>query len=268
MCIRVTAANVNGGHVASPIIWYFVKFFKAEDEQYADAFMRGDMRLNRLSYFRDMEVAEDADDDGRPDRHEAVANWWLPDDVQFKLTAPGIGEVNIGPSDLAEPVYTSFEYHANLNILCLYAVRSVGFESIDGNIRFEPEQEAEVFRQLLVDERVFKFGEIAVVAHGPSFAAHMKRALQSRGQNFKGGLIEYYDESVSHSETEFERIPFRKQSRYSYQNEYRICVDTGIPGDSPLDISVGDISSFCAKVKSDTLNEVLKFGSRDMESAG
>ena len=90
-------------HVSRRTILYFVKFFK--DESHADQFLKGQLYLNRLSYFRKIESA----DDGRLDATEAVTMWWQPDDLIIKFSGPNCPEIEITKADLAGPVSVSFE---------------------------------------------------------------------------------------------------------------------------------------------------------------
>jgi hypothetical protein len=113
-------------------IWYLIKLFTAE--RYANQFMAGELYLNTLSYFKEAE--EECTDDGRLDPTEAVAMWLQPDDIFMKLTAPGIRETEITSKDLAAPISASFDYHNHVNIFCLYALKTTGFDFIDRKVRF------------------------------------------------------------------------------------------------------------------------------------
>ena len=234
-------------------IWYFIKFFRKE--QYADEFIKGTLHLNRLSYFKKL---ENNDDDGRPDTNEAVAMWWQPHDVVIDLNVPGIGAVKITKEDLAAPVSISYEYHEHFHIFCLYAVHATGFATVDGKFDLAESEAAELRRQLAIDERCFKFGPFAVITPAVPFLAQLKEALQRRGQWFRGRLVEYYDDETFHGQIPLADIPFKKQKRFSYEKEFRICVHTNTKGDDPLPIDIGDISHISAKVDSSRLKDLLQ----------
>lgn len=53
-------------------------------------------------------------------------------------------------------------------------------------------------------------------------------------------------------------IPFMKAAEFSYQNEYRIVVDTAKDGDSPLKISVGAIGDITAKMPSSAIANAFR----------
>jgi len=240
----------------TPVIWYFVKFFS--DEGHADEFMKGNLHLKRLGYFKKMEQQKD---DGRRDSREAISHWWQPNDFVMKLTVPEFGEIEIKNEDLAGPVSMSLDFHENLHIFCLYSIRTIGFEVIDGKIDYA-EDEAEILKkQLEVDSRNFEFGRFAVVTPATQFLDRLKLTLQERAQYFKGRLVEYYDDEIFHGAIKPNEIPFWKQKDFSYQNEFRICVNTKTVGDDPLDISIGNISDICGKIQSDKINDLLSIQS-------
>lgn len=189
------------------MIWYFIKFFA--EESHADQFMAGELHLNTLAYFKEVESESS---DGRMDSTEAVAMWWQPDDLVINLTVLGIGDVEITKKDLAGPVSTSFGYHNYLHLFCLYALHTTGSECVDGKIGCAPEDAEELQRQLKIDERCFKFGKFAVITPAVPFLNQLREALKSQGYKATAQLVEYYDDEVFHGEIPMADIPFRKQS--------------------------------------------------------
>jgi hypothetical protein len=233
-------------------IWCFVKFFA--EETYADQFIRGSLYLNRLSYFKKL---ESEDDDGRPDRHEAVAMWWQPDDFTMTFKPPGLEEITITKADLAAPVSMSFDYHGHLHVLCLHAMHTVSFDRLDAELSLA-ENEAELQKQLRIDERCFKFGRFAVLVQASPFLAQLKEAFIRQKIASTGKLIHYYDDATFHGQIDPKDVPFWKQTRFSYQREFRIAVQTNTTGDDPLTIDIGDISHICAKIDPSRLNDQFK----------
>jgi hypothetical protein len=230
-----------------------VKFFTKEE--HANQFVRGSLFMNRLSYFKRL---ESEDNDGRPDATEAVATWWQPHDLVMDLNIPGIGAVSITKEDLAGPVSMAFEFHGYFHIFFLCTVYTTGFELVDGKLDIAENDVAELRRQLLIDERWFKFGPYAVVTPVPPFLAQLKEGLRRSGRWFNAGLVEYYNDETFHGEIAPKDIPFRKQKRFAYQKEFRICVHTGTKGNDPITIEIGDISHICVKVASSQLNDLLQ----------
>jgi virulence-associated protein VapD len=236
------------------MIWCFIKFFTKEE--HADQFLAGKLYLNRLSTFKLAEAKADEISDGRPDEHEAVAAWWQPHDVIIKMHVPQLphlGEIEITAKDLAAPVSMAFSYHQYMHVLCMYAVQTPGFKNISGAVEIQTTEIAELQQKLKIDERCFKLGDFAVIVPTVQFLEHIKPTLQNTGYWYEGRLVEYYDETVFHGEHSEKDIPFKKQKGLSYQNEFRICVWSKTQGDDALTLDVGDISHFCAKVRSSLL---------------
>lgn len=223
-------------------IWFFFKFFS--EEGHADQFMAGNLYLNTLAYFKQ---EEREDSDGRRDSTEAIAMWWQPDDLVITFTVPGVGETTITKKDLAGPVSIGSVHHDYMHLLCLYALHTTGFECVDGKIECSPEDAEELRRQVKIDERCFKFGKFAVITPAVQLLNRLREALNSQGYGFTGKLVKYYDEDVFHGQIPTEDIPFTKQKRFSYQREFRVCVDTGTQQEAAITINIGDISHICAK---------------------
>ncbi len=236
--------------MTSPNIWYFIKFFT--EETHADQFIAGDLYMNTLSHFK---ALENESDDGRPDSTEAIAHWWQPDDILIKLQMPGIGETEISSKDLAAPVSISFDYHNYMHIFCLYTVHTTGFRIDGGKIACTENNAEELRRQLRIDERCQRFGKYAVVIRPDLFLVRVKETL--KGRKFAYRLVQYYDDATFHGTIPPREIPFRKQKRFSYQQEFRICVYPKIMHNSPITINIGNISSMTGKTLSSQLNSQL-----------
>jgi hypothetical protein len=238
--------------MANKNIWHFIKFF--EQEQHADQFMAGNLYLNTLAHFKRIESVSD---DGRADSTEGVAMWWQPNGLSIKLSIPGIGETEITEKDLAAPVSTSFDHHNYLHIFCLYAVYTTGFNFVGGKVECSPEDAEKLRQQLKIDERCFKFGKFAVVVNAVPFMDQIQEALKLQNHKYSWGMVRYYDEKTFHGAIPRKEIPFTKQKRFSYQQEFRICVHPKLMLDCPITINIGSISRICAKIDSSRLNNHL-----------
>jgi hypothetical protein len=227
------------------IYLWFIKFF--EKEEYADQFMAGHLYLNTLTYFKELESKSG---DGRDDSTEAIAMWWQPNDISIKLNLAGIGDIEITRDDLAGPASMSFDYHNSLNILSLYTMYVTGFEPKDGKLSCKPEDVTELRQQLAIDRRCFELGKFAVVTQVGLFIKRLREALQTQTGKVDGRLVDYYDKDTFHGKIPFDDIPFRKQKRFSYQREYRLCVDSRGVSSGPIRLNIGDISTFSAKMES------------------
>jgi hypothetical protein len=234
-------------------IYLLIKFF--EKERYADQFMAGELYLNTLSYFK--EIEKKCADDARSDSTEAVSMWWQPDDVSMKLHAPGVGEIEITSKDLAAPVSMAYTYFDAVNVYCLYAVQTRGFVMADGKFICSETEALEIRQQWKIDARCSKFGKFAVITPVGPFLDALRKALKSQGYRFGHGMVDYYDDTVFHGTIPVEKVAFSKQKRFGYQQEFRLCVFPSVMLGQPITIKIGDLSSICRKAESSQLNGLL-----------
>jgi hypothetical protein len=239
-------------------IWYLVKF--CAEEEWADDFRKGSLYLNRLSYFKKEE--EEGDDD-RFDKHEAVAAWLQPSGLSIKFHDHP--ELAICAEDLAAPVSVSFTHHNNLHVLCLYAIHTGRFECIDGFIDYAKDEADELRDHLKVHDKCLEFGAYAVIVKAQEFIERAKTAIESSGCWGRMKLVDYYDPATFNGSFSEEDIPFNKQQKHSYQNEYRIAVDSRTVGDNEFRLEIGDISDISAKISAADLNNLLKLESNAPE---
>jgi hypothetical protein len=231
-------------------IAWFIRF--CDKQERVDQFLAGNLFLNRLSYFKGI---EDQNDITRRDTSEAAWAWLQPEGLEINLTVPGIGDVKLTGRDLASPVSMSFDAHENLHVYCMYAVHFPNvLPSETGKIELTPSQIAEMQAALVVDDRCREFGRYGVIVRADPFLERLKNVLQARRQWFKGELVEYYDDTTFNGNFEPRDAPFRKQQRFSYQQEFRVCVNTGTTGSDPLRVTIGDISDIAAVLETDKIN--------------
>ena len=237
-------------------IWYLIKFCR--DKQHAEVFRDGFLYMNRLSVFKKIEEAEE---DGRGDKHEAVSHWWQTKDFVMTLDVPEIGTVELTHKDLAAPVVMQSTYHDNLHVFCMYAVSTDGFECINGKINYTQEDAPKLKSQLRIDDRCFSFGEYAVIVPVVNFIERVKSALVQGKKRWQIRLVDYFDGDKFHGAIEEAKIGFTKLSKYSYQNELRIILDNETIGENHLLFSVGDLKDISVLVKSSELNDLIRIES-------
>jgi hypothetical protein len=86
----------------------------------------------------------------------------------------------------------------------------------------------------------------------------LQEALQMRGQWFHGQLVEYYDDLTFHGNFEPKEAPFRKQRRFEYQQEFRVCIHTDTKGDDPLILQIGDLSDIAVRLDTKNLGNLFR----------
>ena len=216
---------------------------------HADQFIAGDLYLNRLGYFKKLEGA-----DGRPDPHEAIATWWQPNDLSIEFSR--FPKLNITGKDLAGPVSVSFDAYDHLHIYCMSAIVVPEKAMAQPNFETDEIEAEEIKKALAFDKRCLQFGEHAVIVDARVFVHQISKAL---GRRFwlRTGLVEYYDEELFHGSFKRDEIPFRKQKRFKYQREFRICIDTGMRDNAPITLNIGRIEA-SMKVRSRELNNLFQ----------
>jgi hypothetical protein len=236
-------------HLMKNAILYLVKFF--DKEEYADQFVRGRLRLNRLGYYKRMERSRE---DGRGDYAEAPAAWWQKHD--FNIEWNDHPELNIRPENLAGPVLLSFDNYNHLSIFCMTAIHTGEFEleCESGLILLAEGDEDKLRQQFRIDAKCFEMGQFAVVVRGGDFVLRAKNAIASRDYTYSSTLVDYFDPAVFHGTFSLQEMAFKKRNVFSYQNEYRICVDTHTKNDGVVWIEIGDISDFAAKMRAADVN--------------
>jgi len=224
----------------SKTIFFLTKVF--DSEGYAEDFISGNIFANRLSYFRELEEEESGN---RSDKHEGIVNWYQPDQIKIELNGRVL-------TDIAGPASIKMHWHNHINVFCIYAAHSEELERIS-------EETLDVFKkQLQIPEECLKLGECAVlVTSVPQFIDRIKKAVMDKSYGMTAGLVEYYDPDTFHGTFSETESIFRKQNEYKHQKEYRFAFDTGLEGDDPLILNIGNISDIAVKCKVSDVNNYL-----------
>ena len=221
-------------------IMFLVKFF--ETREYANGFMSGRLYANRLSYFKKI---EDAGDTHRGDKYEGTVVWGQPGRIQIEINGHDMS------NDLAGPASLSLNRLDHFNVVCFYA----------GYIRnYSPTlTEDEIKNQLIIPRKCEEFGQYAVVIKdNAEFFNRVKRATNAKNYREMHGLVKYYDPDTFHGHFPGISGAFRKQEKFSYEQEYRIVIETGIAGSCPLVLDVGDISDITMLSNIQEINQNLQ----------
>lgn len=218
-------------------ILFLVKVFG--DEVHARAFMDGELFARRLSYFKGLDGS-----DIRRDEDEGAVMLQREGGV-LELTAknPETGEIlssiRIPGSQLAAPLTIRPGWANHINLFCMYAGHSGDTDNI-------ADSTAEHFqRQLTIPEGVLeRFGEHAVVIYNAKeFFRRVALGAKQMGYGIKGQLVTYYDAVAGMPATlPYEDAVFAKRNEYSHEREFRIVIDTGNVGTSPVTLFIGGIS--------------------------
>jgi hypothetical protein len=183
------------------------------EQRRVEAFARGCLYMNTLKYFREKEK----EDLLRRDRYEGASHMRPGDgailSIQIDEQFQPVGEL-FGPA-----VWTA-DQNMNINVFCLYALQS----SASGEI--------------VIDPRNRSFGDsFAMLLNFQEFMNRVEAAVMATDHTLQVEMVEYIDEANHNGAVG----PFKKVSRFSYQNEFRMALYPGNNGD-PLSLQVGDLS--------------------------
>ena len=221
-------------------VFLLVKFFS--EVSHAADFVNGRIWVNPLSYFKALEASADPD---RADRHEGTTAWLQPGRDRFVIDGMDITD------DLAAPVEIQKDWLNYIHIFCLHAVHSghldlgkITNDNID-NMRSE----------FMIPDGCLDLGEYAVVVKNvPEFIRRMEAAIHAKQFRGRRGLVRYYDPESFHGEFRDVESLFWKQSKYSYQREFRFAINSGSMSGCPLKLDIGDIKDITLVLKSAELN--------------
>ena len=241
-------------------VYALVKFFSEND--HAEQFLDGTLFTRRLSYFRRME-----EEDGRWDSTEGTWAWLQKKGLQIRMEVPQIGPIHIGEPDLAAPVSMSLAAHDDLHIFCSYAYY-VDEARAGDDLRdiYGEDRLAELERALQIDPRCLRFGAHAVVVPWAPFKTRVIQAVRAQSLRLRTGLVRYYDDQIFNGEFRFKDVPFRKQRRFEYQRELRVCIDSRPIYSETRTINIGSLRDIAAYAPAEALLGAFKL-SIDREAA-
>jgi hypothetical protein len=238
-------------------VFALVKLFA--DREHAEQFLDGDLFMRRLSYFRQEEDAE-----GRWDSTEGVFAWLQRQGLQIQIIAPRFSHLNINEHDLANPVSISLGEPDDLYIFCTYAYYiEQPLPGDDPRDVYGEDRISELEAALRIDPRCLRFGPHAVVVPYEAFTDRLKKAAKYESWHMRANLVRYYNNDVFNGEFKRKVAPFRKQMRFDYQREFRICIQTLDHSSEPRRFNIGSLRGIAHYIPSETLLNAFKLSLRD-----
>lgn len=209
----------------------FVRFFKKEIHR--DAFLRGQLYMNRLKFFKEY---EEQDGCNIGDAHEGASGWLQPGSVKLTIKNADTGEEH-EITDFAGPIVMGLARHNDYHVYCMSAVYK------DDELTFETFDELRAYMTLDVDKG--DLGDYCVIVPAFELLERIDKALKAEAQmgNIVGrGLVEYFDPDTFCGHFEEDEAIMRKKNSFSHQKEYRVFVYNGTSGNDARTIELGDIS--------------------------
>lgn len=218
-----------------------IKFFGKK--QYAEDFIRGKIFFNRLSEFKKI---ESDDNSGRMDRYEGTVACYQPDCIRITLNG-----IEISSEDLAGPVYIRKNWLNHVNIFCIHTSHTGDLDLMN----LSKDCVEDLRRSLLIPDECLELGEYAVVVQNVSeFLKRMDNVVKIKGYRYMRQLVKYYSPETFHGSFSDSEAIFQKQSKYSYQREYRFAIWDGSDRTGPIILDIGDISDITIQLRANELN--------------
>ncbi|MFC6478702.1 hypothetical protein ACFQDN_22300 [Pseudomonas asuensis] len=165
-------------------IFFFVRFFK--EEKHRQDFIKGDLYMNRLKYFKHYEE-EDPCNIGDP--HEGAYKWLQPDQVVIHITDPRTGK-EYPIEGIIKPVVFQYTAHDDYHVYCMSALY---FNDDD---RFDSHEE--MAAASLLDTSIGDLGDYCLIIKAQPFIDRLDKALEALPNDhvFGHGLVQYFDPEV------------------------------------------------------------------------
>jgi hypothetical protein len=213
---------------------------KLGQREHMEQFRKGQLYMSTLKYFRDLES-----DPARADHYEGATHIFQPNDAIINLSAPGFGDIEFNPMDLAAPTTLSVSSELCCNIFCLYAITA----PVNGTL-FPPEHGW--------------FGDsMVLVLNAEEFTNRVVAGAIAQNLSGRCKRVEYFDDEAYTGKLD----RFLKSKRFAHQREYRIAIDS--PGTEPLVLDIGDITDITSEVlRFCDADNILKFSEDDARAAG
>lgn len=236
-------------------IGFFVRIFS--EEKYRDDFIKGNLYMNTIKYFREYEDSHSAN---VGDKHEALSAWLQPANIRMIIKHPD-GDIVIPGSDIAAPIALRRNRFDSINVFCITVLHSHGI-TLDDDVSEEDFEKLKSYFTLPSD--VINLGRYAAVI--PNTGAFLERvrnaaqALVNKEQAVKlvCQQVTYYDPEDSLSLEDENDAIFHKQKNYEHQREYRIALDRGVEVAEPFNMNVGDLTDIAIPVLTEEINGYIR----------
>lgn len=224
-----------------------VRFFKKEVHR--DAFLRGELYMNRLKFFKAYEEQEACN---IGDVHEGTTGWYQPEGIKLTIKNNDTGEEHL-ITDFAGPVLMGLNRHNDYHVYCLSAIWT------DDDLKFE------TFEQLrshtMLDLEKGDLGDYCVIFTTRDFFDRLDVVLKAEvesGHVVGRGLVEYFDPDTFSGSFEGDQAIMRKKSGFSHQKEYRIFIYNGTSGDDARSVNIGDLTDIAFVCDKKDIHKLLQ----------
>ncbi|WP_397448676.1 hypothetical protein [Pseudomonas sp. NA-150] len=217
-------------------IYAFVRFFK--EEAHRESFIRGDLYMNRLQYFREYEESTGAN---IADMYEAPYAWFQGEGASITVAGDAPGEEHHITDMLGMAIFKQSYFH--YHVYCMSALYLNDKDNFDS--------EEALYQKLLPFVDKGDLGEYCAVVPSKSFVMRMDKALadlSKAGTKSGHNLVEYYDPDTASVVFEGDKSILSKHLCYNHQREYRVYASDGSTGSESRIINIGDLSDIALRL--------------------
>lgn len=213
---------------------YLIKIF--EKEEYRDSFLKGNLYMNKLGFFKKIENHE-IDEGKRFDDLEGITGHIQSS--RTKITTQYGQEIKS-----ISPIIFRNNISDHISVFCVFGYKSKNSQ---------------------ITEEFLKLGKYVVIILNPlDFLLRFNRYIDEKELVGGSAFIRYQDYNFFHRQKiNALEAPYFKDQFYSHQSEYRFCIYPELPiveTDSYLatTICIGDISDICQNIESRALINFIK----------
>jgi len=213
---------------------YLIKIF--EKEEYRDSFLKGNLYMNKLGFFKKIENHE-SDEGKRFDDLEGIIGHMQPS--RTKITTECGQEIKS-----ISPIIFRNNISDHISVFCVFGYKSKNSQ---------------------ITEEFLKLGKYVVIILNPlEFLLRFNRYIDEKELVGGSAFIRYQDYNFFHrKKINALEAPYFKDQSYSHQSEYRFCIYPELPivennSHSATTICIGDISDICQSVESRALVNFIK----------
>lgn len=228
-------------------------------ENFKEDFLDGILYMNTLDFFRHYEEKIEGN---VADKFEGVSAWLQPKDSNFSFALPNGETLKIRPEDVGSPTTINFNYHSGVNVFCMTHLHS---HDIDMGIPLGDEEKGKLREYFTLPRDVEDLGSYLVVI--TDINAFLERALAAADKLVNEKSISYYEtRQVSYYDEAGDSLIlrnnidgiFHKQSKFSHQSEYRLCIVRENPNNEYFKLSIGDIRDISYEMATSDFNNFIK----------
>lgn len=211
-------------------IHLLAKIFKKEE--HLNDFKNGKLYMNSIAYFKKYKLENDK---VRFNTDESLDIHWQAESCSLVLN-----KHEFNPIGAVKLYFSKNNYK---NIFCMFSISS------EDNL---------IKNGIHIDEKNKGFGNYLAVIKNPNlFLERVISGVENSELNIRIGLVNYYDKSTNLTFEENE-VGFHKLKDFSYQQEYRIIIDTNIKN-TPFILEIGDLSDILEVLSIDEFNKNISF---------